>query len=69
MNIDLSKLVTAQQKALEVKEAQNVIILAKIADIETTLQPRAVRYFFLNGDKTRLQEIEDQVSALRAQLT
>ncbi|WP_062116619.1 hypothetical protein [Collimonas pratensis] len=68
MNIDLTKLVTAQQRALEAKEAANAGILAKIVELETTLQPRATREFFLNGDKTRLQEIEDQVTALRAQL-
>ncbi|MFJ2989942.1 hypothetical protein ACIPF8_18915 [Collimonas sp. NPDC087041] len=48
--------------------ASNTIILAKISEIEQTLQPRATREYFLNGDKTRLQEIENQITALRAQL-
>jgi hypothetical protein len=46
----------------------NAAIQAKIFDIEQTLQPRAMREYFLNGDKTRLQEIENQIAALRAQL-
>ncbi|WP_211474937.1 hypothetical protein [Collimonas humicola] len=68
MNIDTTKLVTAQQRAAEAAAASNTVILAQIVAIENDLQPRATREYFLSGDKTRLQEIEDKVVALRAQL-
>jgi hypothetical protein len=68
MNIDTTKLVTAQQRAAEAVAAANAAILAQIVAIESDLQPRATREFFLSGDKARLQEIEDKVVALRAQL-
>lgn len=47
---------------------RNAPILAQIAAIENGRQPRAMRDFALTGDKTRLQAIETEITALRAQL-
>lgn len=45
----------------------NTEIVAKIRRIEAG-QWRAQRDYFLNGDKTALQSIEDQIAALRTKL-
>lgn len=46
----------------------NAAILVLIQEIETTKQPRAVRDFILNGDRTMLEAIDQSIADLRAQL-
>ena len=51
----------------QIKQAADSKVKAQIAALEAT-QGRAVREATLTGDKTRLQALDDQIAALRAQL-
>lgn len=55
---------TENEKSYSVNES----ILMQIAAIERAKQPRAVRDFILMGEKTQLQAIDAEVTALRAKL-
>lgn len=46
----------------------NKSVLDQIKAIETDLQPRAIRDMVLRADRTRLDALEVQIAALRAQL-
>jgi len=49
-------------------EIANANIKKQITVIESNRQPRALREATLTGDLTRLTEIENEITALRAQL-
>lgn len=49
------------------KQQNNVLILQQISALESR-QHRAVREALLTGDKSRIQELENQIAALRAKL-
>lgn len=46
----------------------NADIIRQIETIEREKQPRAMRDFLLNEDKTRLEELNTEINDLRAQL-
>ncbi len=54
-----------EAEALAISNAE---ILRQIQDLETTLQPRAMRDMLLYEDITRLLDLEEQIIDLRAQL-
>lgn len=54
--------------AEELKERANAAIIREIEELERDKQPRAMREYLIDGDKTRLEELNTQIKGLRAKL-
>lgn len=54
--------------AEQLKERANAAIVRQIEELERDKQPRAMREYLIDGDKTRLEELNKQIKELRAQL-
>lgn len=52
----------------EKKQMANREIIRQIETLERDKQPRAMREFLIDGDKTRLEELHKQIEDLRTQL-
>lgn len=65
---DAPYVVYTQKSPKQLKQVRNQKRKERIARIEDRQSLRAIREALLSGDKTKLQEIEDQVIAVRGEL-